>query len=101
MIAHASDEKGAERVSRLWQPRLACGLPKTVEQLIELFGREEVGHLMRDAIRCNQMQSDAIRCDQTLFGREEVGHLMRDAIRRNQTQSDAIRRSSGGKRLDT
>ena len=45
VIAHASDEKGAERVSRLWEPRLACGLPKTIEQLIKLVGREEVGHL--------------------------------------------------------
>ena len=45
VIAHASDEKGAERVSRLWEPRLACGLPKTIEQLIKLVGREKVGHL--------------------------------------------------------
>ena len=45
VIAHASDEKGSERVSRLWEPRLACGLPKTIEQLIKLVGREEVGHL--------------------------------------------------------
>ena len=45
VIAHASDEKGAERVSRLWEARLACGLPKTIEQLIKLVGREEVGHL--------------------------------------------------------
>mgnify|MGYP000904594982 FL=1 len=42
-------------------------------------------HLMREAIRRNQTQSDAIIGGQA--------HLMREAIRRNQTQSDGIRRN--------
>jgi hypothetical protein len=44
-------------------------------------GAMQVGHLMREAIRGHQRQSEAIRGNQEVIrGHLELGHLMREAI---------------------
>ena len=54
---------------------------------LEHSSREELEALMRDAIRCTQLPSVAIRCHQ----RDQLEALMRDAIRCTQLPSVAIR----------
>ena len=57
------------------------------QQLQLAIGSELAEDAVPDAIRCNQMQSDAIRRNQTQLAEDAVP----DAIRCNQMQSDAIR----------
>ena len=48
VVAHARDEEGAQRVARLGHSALPCARrAQRVEDLVELVGRKEAGHLAR------------------------------------------------------
>ena len=48
LVAHARDEEGAQRVARLAHSRaLRASSRSAVEDLVELIGRKEAGHLAR------------------------------------------------------
>ena len=88
-------EEGREIIKRKVHEVLVLVLGSAAEAVVREEGvvvRKRAlaeAHLMREAIRSNQTQSDAVEAEPW-----PKAHLMREAIRSNQTQSDAVEAES-------